>query len=69
MISYKPFWHYTIEHDISKTYLNETVGLSWPVISKLVKNEYVRMDILERICLHFDLQLSDICEIKKDPGD
>lgn len=67
MISYKPFWHYCVDHDISKSYLNEEVGLGWPTISKLRENEYVKLQILERICLKMNLTLDQIIEIKKDP--
>ncbi|MDF2612855.1 MAG: helix-turn-helix transcriptional regulator [Clostridia bacterium] len=69
MITYKPFWHYCIDKGITKTYLHEEVGLSWPTISKLREDEYVKLQVLERICLKLKVTLNDIVEIQKGLGD
>ena len=45
--------------------LREATGVTPTVIAKINKNEYVSMEVLERICLYFDCQLTDICTIKK----
>lgn len=66
VISYNKFWHWCLDRGISKSYLHEEVGLTWPTISKLREDEYVKVQVLERICLHFNLTLNDIIEIKKD---
>ena len=65
MVDYNKFWHWCLDHKITKSYLHDEVGLTWPTISKLRENEYVKVQVLERICLHFDLTLNDIVEIKK----
>lgn len=67
MISYRKFWIYCLDHSISKSYLNEEVGLGWPTISKLREDEYIKVQLLEKICVHFNLTFDDIMEIKKDP--
>lgn len=66
MVSYKKFWHWCLDHNITRGYLHDEVGLTWPTISKLRDDEYVKVQILERICLHFNLTLDDVVEIKKD---
>lgn len=69
MISYKVFRHYLVEKDISKTYLYENVGISWNVITKLMKDEPVRLDVLVKICTHFDIPIEKVIEIKRSPSD
>lgn len=49
-------------------YLREELKIHSTVIAKINRGDYISMEILERICLHFNCQLSDICTIKKDPG-
>lgn len=49
-----------------RTYLHEHLGISRSTIAKFKKGESVSVSILERICLEFDCQLSDLCQIKKD---
>ncbi len=49
-------------------YLREELKIHSTVIAKINRGDYISMEILERICLHFNCQLSDICAIKKDPG-
>lgn len=63
MITYKPFWHYCIDKGITKTYLNEEVGLTWPIISKLVKDQPVRFDTIEKICMHFNISIEQVVSI------
>lgn len=67
MISYKKFWHWCIDNNITRGYLHDKLGITWPTISKLRDDEYVKIQTLEKICLHFNLTLNDIVEIKKDP--
>lgn len=66
MISYTPLRELLIEKQLRWKDIRETLGIAPTVIAKINKNEYVSLEILERICLHFDCQLSDICTIKKD---
>lgn len=37
--------------------------ISQGTLAKLSKNEYVSMDVLVRICIEFDCQISDIVEV------
>ncbi len=66
MISYTPLRELMIENQLKWKDLREKLGIAPTVIAKINKNEYVSLEILERICLHFNCQLSDICTIKKD---
>lgn len=68
MISYRKLWIYCLDHGVSKSYLHDELGITWPTISKLREDEYVKVQVLERICSHFKLGFDDIMEIKKGPG-
>ncbi|MBC8580473.1 helix-turn-helix domain-containing protein [Zhenhengia yiwuensis] len=66
MISYKPFRHYMVEHDIDRDYLLNEVGISSTTFTKLNQDKPVRMDILEKICLHFKIPIEQVIEIKEN---
>lgn len=68
MISYRKLWIYCLDKGISKSYLHDELGITWGTISKLREDEYVKVQVLERICSHFNLGFDEIMEIKKDPG-
>ncbi|WP_339370064.1 helix-turn-helix domain-containing protein [Paenibacillus elgii] len=40
--------------------------MSTATLAKLGKDEYVSLEIIDKICTHFDVQPNDIMEHKKD---
>ena len=66
MITYKPFRHYMVEHDIDRQYLIDVVEIGSTTISKINSDKPIRLDIIEKICLHFDIRIDQFMEIKKD---
>lgn len=62
-VSYKELWKLLIDKEMNKTQMAENVGISTSTLSKLTKDEYVSLDVLVRICLYFECQISDICEV------
>lgn len=69
MISYKPLLHWMLENNIKKSVLVNDIGLSWATVSKLNNNQQVELNVIERICLHFNLNVEEVLEIKKGPAD
>ena len=65
-ISYKPLFHLLVKRGMKKTDLIKEVGISGTTLAKFSKNEHVSGDIIERLCLYFDCQPSDIFEVTKD---
>ena len=45
------------------------VGMSNSTLNKLNKNQYVALEVIERICLSLDCSIADVVEIKKDPDE
>ena len=51
-----------IEKDITKTQLCQMLGCSKTTIAKISKNEYVSMEILDKICTLLDCRIEDVIE-------
>lgn len=64
--SYKPLWRLLLEKDMTKTQMREQLGLSPATLAKMSKDQYVSMEILDKICTHFKVQPNDIIEWKED---
>ena len=62
MFSYKPLLKTMIEKDINKTQLREMLNCSKNTIAKISKNEYVSMEILDKICGLLDCNISVVIE-------
>lgn len=68
MVSYKPLQHTLIDKGVKKMELVKLVGMSNSTLSKLNNDEYVALEVLERICLALDCRIEDVVEIMKNPG-
>ncbi len=62
-VSYNKLFKKLIDKGLKKTEFAKKAGISPGTLAKLSKNEYVSMDILVRICIEFDCQISDIVEV------
>lgn len=62
-VNYKRLWMLIIEKDFKKSEIREKAGISASTFSKMSKNEYVSLDVLVRLCVVLDCELSDIVEI------
>lgn len=62
MIVYKKLWKQLIDKEIKKTELSEMANVSMTSIAKLGRNENVNTEILNRICIALNCDVSDIME-------
>lgn len=62
-VSYNKLFKKLIDKGLKKTEFAKNAGISPGTLAKLSKNEYVSMDVLVRICIEFDCQISDIVEV------
>lgn len=68
-ISYDKLWKLLIDNHMKKTDLIKNVGISPNTLSKLSKNEFVKMETVSKIAIFFEVQISDITHIfKQDEG-
>lgn len=65
-ISYKKLWKLLIDRDMMKKDLAERAGISSASIAKLGRNENVNTDILLKICMALECNISDIMEVVAD---
>ena len=65
-ISYKKLWKLLIDKDMKKKDLQAAAGISSASIAKLGKNENVNTDILAKICIALDCDISDIMEMTEE---
>ncbi|MCQ5131070.1 helix-turn-helix transcriptional regulator [Butyricicoccus faecihominis] len=62
MFTYKPLWKLLIDHDMNKSELKRTLGLSSSTMTRLVHNEYVSLETLDAICTEFGCTPNDVIE-------
>ena len=62
-ISYRKLWMKIAEKEMKRTDLKDVVGISSNTLAKLGKNEYVSLEILERIGRYMQCDIGDIVEI------
>ena len=63
MIDYNPLWQLLDARNIKKTQLRMKAGLSSSTFAKLGKNMPVALNVLVKLCVVLDCQLSDICHV------
>lgn len=64
MISYNPLWKTLVDKGLNKTELCAATGLSSATISKMGKNEYVALTVIEKICKVLQCNIEDVVSIK-----
>lgn len=62
-ISYKKLWKLLIDKDMKKKDLQKVAGISAASVTKLGKNENVNTEIIEKICIALQCDVSDIMEM------
>ena len=65
-ISYKKLWKLLIDKDLKKKDLSKLAGISSASVTKLGKNENVNTEILAKICVALNCDISDIMEMSSD---
>ena len=64
-ISYEGLWSLMGKNDVSQKTLSERCGISLNVISRMVRGEYVALEVLDRICNYFGCDYGDIISQRK----
>ena len=62
-ISFDPLWKKLVDAKINKTELAERCGISRTTITKMAKNEYVSLEVIEKIAKALDCDVIDILSI------
>ena len=67
--SYNRLWKLLIDRKMNKGDLQKLIGTGPSTISRMGKNEYVRLEILERICEKLDCNIEYIIEYERERQD
>ena len=65
-VSYKKLFHLLIEKEMSNSDLQKQAGFSANIITRLKKNEYVKLQTIESICKVLNCRVDDILEFPPD---
>jgi len=65
-ICYKKLWKLLIDRDMKKKDLQRVAGISAASITKLGKNENISTEIIQKICMALQCDVSDIMEMVED---
>lgn len=64
-INYKKLWKLLIDKDLKKSQLKDLAQISQSTLMRLNRNEYVSLEVLVKICVALDCEISDIVEIER----
>lgn len=67
--SYNKLWNLLIDMDMNKGDLQKLIETRLSTISRMVRNEPVRLEILARICEKLDCNIEDIIEYERGRKD
>ncbi len=62
-VSYNKLWKLLIDKKLTKTELTHLAGISTNAMAKLGRDEDVRVNILEKVCMALGCTFDDIAEI------
>lgn len=61
-LSYDKLWKMLIDRKMNRTELKDAAGISFNVLAKMGKDEFVSMESLYKICLALDCDIGDVME-------
>lgn len=64
-VNYKKLWKLLIDKDLKRSQLKDLAKISQSTLARLNRNEYVSLEILVKICVALDCEISDIVEIER----
>ena len=61
-VSYDKLWKILIDKKMNRTELKDSSGISFNVLAKMGKNEFVSMESLMKICVALNCNVGDIMD-------
>ena len=68
-VSYKRLWKLLIDRDMTKGELSTTAQIVTSTVSRMSRNGYVSLEVLEKICNTLNCQITDIMEFTSQEVD
>ena len=63
-VSYDKLWKLLIDKKMNRTDLKEAAGISFNVLAKMGKSEFISMESLYKICTVLECDVGDVMEFK-----
>lgn len=63
-VSYDKLWKLLIDKKMNRTELKEAAGISFNVLAKMGKNEFISMESLFKICVALECDVGDVMEFR-----
>ena len=63
MISYAPLWKLLIDKKKKRLDVCREAGIATSTLAKMSKDQYVSLEVLDRICIAFDCRIEDVVSI------
>ncbi len=64
-VSYDRLWKTLIDKKMNRTDLKNATGISFNILAKLGRNEFVSMDSIYKICVALNCHIEDVMEFTK----
>ena len=65
-VSYDKLWKMLINKKMNRTELKDAAGVSFNVLAKLGRNEFVSMESLQKICQTLSCNIGEIMDFIED---
>lgn len=65
-VSYDKLWKFLIDKKMNRTDLKNTAGVSFNVLAKMSRNEFVSLESLCKICTVLACDIGDIMEFTEN---
>lgn len=65
-VSYDKLWKVLIDKKMNRTELKDAAGISFNVLAKMGKNEFISMESLQKICRTLSCNIGDIMDFVED---
>lgn len=65
-VQYNRLWKLLIDKKMKKSALTELADVSSSTIAKLNRDEYVSLEVLERICRALHCEIGDVVELRRE---
>ena len=69
MITYKPLWHTLLSLDMKKMDLVERGLVSRSTLAKMGRDEYVALEVVDRLCMELGCPVEAVIGVKKGPDE
>ncbi len=69
MISYKPFQKLLIDRSLKKQDVMKSANISNATMAKLNTNEYVSLEVIDKLCTALNCQPQDLLEYIPNPNE